>query len=825
MANNWKDMLLNKQHHDPKDALVSSDPSRFKKALRGNKYRIQGVGSFGGKRFVRKKGQFRRGLLAQNAKHKKKQASWVKRFRHHSREALQHGAIETAKKSTVLAATNGQQNEEQNDPTYQTLSKTTQGGSRLKARLKRHRNRKGKRLAKKLGKPVQTSYSRKSVRKMMKQRALKGATFSWRHPISSIRHLLKAILMLPVVIKSMAILLLVGLVFGLIALMSSMFGWLVPTMSTTADSKPLTDAYSYITELDTDATKKVIDSMANTDGNGRSLIINGQEATTDGIELISDFDRELAYLSIKYDDFTVDDAFKQKIKKLHDQMMSVTVDSKTVTVNLSSFDEWEKNHPKALSQDDKDRLDAMGQVGQYRTQEILGSPFEDQNATIMVNDRYAWRMRGGQKNMSNHIRISSETGKKIVAVMSGTVTAVGNSSVTIATDGKRTVTGGLKTVTVKPNQEIKKGDQIGISEKNITLQLIKITQQSASDESSSMLSSSRSSESVSQTPGLSSKDSSSVSSSIVAASSVPLPPVEEELNPAFALPNVKYTYATTYGLVTSGGDLTGQDFDANKFHAAWVKYFSNGVLADKESYSIDAAKKAGVNPALIAAIMGTESSWGTSAAVRGANNPSGQMSGGTIIAYPSLEGGIDATGNTLHNLVVTRGLNTVQKLGAAYAPIGAINDPNNLNLNWVPNVNKLLAIFGFKSGDSIGNITLHNGGNSYPVGQCTWWAKARSGWAANNWGNGADWGSSAAAAGFSVDHTPQQGALVSFAAGQMVGNWQADPVYGHVAYVESVDSDKGTITISQGGTGFKQQPGPNLQTLGNVGAYTYIHPR
>ncbi|RND67861.1 N-acetylmuramoyl-L-alanine amidase domain-containing protein precursor [Lacticaseibacillus paracasei] len=825
MANNFKEMLLNKQHHDPKDALVSADPNRFKKALRGNKYRIQGVGGFGGKRFLRKKGQFRRGLLAENARKKKQSANWVKRFRRRSRLALQHGAVETAKKSAVAAANNGNQNEQSNDPVYQELTSAKKGAGRLKARQRRHRNRKGKRLAKKLGKPVQTSYSRKSIRKMMKQRALKGATFSWRHPISSIRHLLKAILMLPVVIKSMAILLLVGLVFGLIALMSSMFGWLVPAMSTTADSKPLTDAYSYIMELDTDATKKVIDSMANTDGNGRSLIINGQEATTDGIELISDFDRELAYLLIKYDDFTVDDAFKQKIKKLHDQMMSVTVDAKTVTVNLSSFDEWEKNHPKALSQDDKDRLDAMGQVGQYRTQEILGSPFEDQNATIMVNDRYAWRLRGSQKNMSNHIRISSEFGKKIVAVMSGTVTAVGNDSVTIATEGKRTVTGGLKTVMVKPNQEIKKGDQIGTSEKNITLQLVKITQQSASDESSSMPSSSSSSESVSQMPGLSSSRSSSTSGSTVAASSAPLPPVEEELNPAFALPNVKYTYATTYGLVTSGGNLTGQDFDANKFHAAWIKYFSNGVLADKESYSIDAAKKAGVNPALIAAIMGTESSWGTSAAIRGANNPSGQMSGGTIISYPSLEAGIDATGTTLHNLVVTRGLNTVQKLGSAYAPVGAINDPNNLNLNWVPNVNKLLGIFGFKSGDSIGNITLHDGGNSYPAGQCTWWAKARSGWAANNWGNGADWGSSAAAAGFSVDHTPQQGALVSFAAGQMVGNWQADPVYGHVAYVEAVDADKGTITISQGGTGFKQQPGPNLQTLGNVSAYTYIHPR
>ncbi|MFT9154307.1 MAG: M23 family metallopeptidase, partial [Lacticaseibacillus paracasei] len=605
MANNWKDMLLNKQHHDPKDALVSADPSRFKKALRGNKYRIQGVGGFGGKRFVRKKGQFRRGLLAQSAKAKKKQAGWVKRFRHRSRQALQHGAVETAKKSAVVAANNSQQNEDQNDPTYQSLAKTKQGASRLRAQRKRHRNRKGKRLAKKLGEPVQTSYSRKSIRKMMKQRALKGATLSWRHPISSARQMLKLLLSVPIMIKSVSIILIIGIAFSLLAMMSSMFGWLVPAMSTTADSKPLTDAYSYITELDTDATKEVIDSMANT--SGRSLIINGQEATTDGIELISDFDRELAYLSIKYDDFKVDDAFKQKIKKLHDQMMTVTVNAKTVTVNLSSFDEWEKNHPKALSQNDKDRLDAMQQVGQYRTQEILGSPFENQDETIMVNDRYAWRLRSGEKNMSNHIRISSDVGKKIVAVMSGTVLSCSNGSVTIATDSKRTVIGGLKTISVKPYQEVKKGDQIGTSEKNITLQLTKITQQSAPQESSTAPSSSTDSDSVPSTPGLTSKGSvssapatstSGSGSSESTSSASPAQPIEEELNPAFALPNVKYTYATTYGLVTSGGDLTGQDFDAGKFHAAWVKYFSNGVLADKESYSIDAAKKAGVNPAL-----------------------------------------------------------------------------------------------------------------------------------------------------------------------------------------------------------------------------------
>ena len=142
--------------------------------------------------------------------------------------------------------------------------------------------------------------------------------------------------------------------------------------------------------------------------------------------------------------------------------------------------------------------------------------------------------------------------------MSGTVTAVGNGSVTIATEGKRTVTGGLKTVMVKPNQEIKKGDQIGTSEKNITLSLSKSRSRAHLTSLHQCHRLRSSSESVSQMPGLSSKNSSSASSSTVAASSAPLPPVEEELNPAFALPNVKYTYATTYDLVTSGGNLTGQ---------------------------------------------------------------------------------------------------------------------------------------------------------------------------------------------------------------------------------------------------------------------------
>lgn len=113
-------------------------------------------------------------------------------------------------------------------------------------------------------------------------------------------------------------------------------------------------------------------------------------------------------------------------------------------------------------------------------------------------------------------------------------------------------------------------------------------------------------------------------------------------------------------------------------------------------------------------------------------------------------------------------------------------------------------------------------GNTYPWGQCTWYVKQVAPWAGNNWGNGGQWGSSAAAAGFRVDHTPAAGAIVVFVPGQSVGGqWTADGAYGHVAYVESVNGS--SIAISQGGMGFSNPAGPNTQTVSNAGSYIYIH--
>jgi peptidoglycan DL-endopeptidase CwlO len=114
-------------------------------------------------------------------------------------------------------------------------------------------------------------------------------------------------------------------------------------------------------------------------------------------------------------------------------------------------------------------------------------------------------------------------------------------------------------------------------------------------------------------------------------------------------------------------------------------------------------------------------------------------------------------------------------------------------------------------------------GNTYPWGQCTWYVKSVAPWAGNGWGNGAQWGGSAAAAGFTVNHTPAAGSIIVFAAGQSVGGqWTADGSYGHVAYVQSVSGD--SVTISQGGMGFSSPTGPNTQTISGASSYVLYPP-
>ena len=72
--------------------------------------------------------------------------------------------------------------------------------------------------------------------------------------------------------------------------------------------------------------------------------------------------------------------------------------------------------------------------------------------------------------------------------------------------------------------------------------------------------------------------------------------------------------------------------------------------------------------------------------------------------------------------------------------------------------------------------TYSTNASSYPTGECTWGAKTLAPWAGDYWGNGAQWATSAAAAGFRTGSTPQVGAIAC---------WN-DGGYGHVAVVTAV---------------------------------------
>ncbi len=111
-----------------------------------------------------------------------------------------------------------------------------------------------------------------------------------------------------------------------------------------------------------------------------------------------------------------------------------------------------------------------------------------------------------------------------------------------------------------------------------------------------------------------------------------------------------------------------------------------------------------------------------------------------------------------------------------------------------------------------------SGGNRYDFGYCTWYAfnrRAALGRPIGGmWGNASSWASLARGSGFSVNNRPEVGAVLQTA--------NAAGGYGHVAVVESVNSD-GSILISE--MNYAGWNVKSTRTIGadSVGSYNYIH--
>lgn len=104
--------------------------------------------------------------------------------------------------------------------------------------------------------------------------------------------------------------------------------------------------------------------------------------------------------------------------------------------------------------------------------------------------------------------------------------------------------------------------------------------------------------------------------------------------------------------------------------------------------------------------------------------------------------------------------------------------------------------------------------NLYTAGQCTWYVYDKvNGAIGSTWGNANNWANAAKAAGYTVNHTAEAGSILQTTAGSL----------GHVAYVESVNSD-GSITISEMNyTGGAYVTDTRTISASEVSSYNYIH--
>lgn len=382
----------------------------------------------------------------------------------------------------------------------------------------------------------------KSNARRVKNASIKSAQAVYRIGIKAVAN--------PIVIKgaviSFAFFLIIGLMIGVVSSVTS----LIPSFSLKSDDIELTKTYNYITELDTDKTLEV-KKLANEkiDGVETNILLNGQEISTQNLEFVTDFDKVLSYLDLKYGDYSFDswingllggDNVKGEIEKLHDKLIhiekkpktktieqeitttdsngntttikeTITVKTLDVEITLTGFDEVIDND-ELLSKSEKEQLKASEEVGAYTTRQAMKNPIKD-TTQVTVTDRYAYRERNESKDFRHSIAIQEEANKQVIAVFGGKITSVIDSSVTIEKKDQKITYEGISSPSVKEGDSVLIGQDIATSQNTLSL-----------------------------------------------AYEQKVKGKWEELNPAFYLPDVKYMYQTNYSLGSnvSGGAITGE---------------------------------------------------------------------------------------------------------------------------------------------------------------------------------------------------------------------------------------------------------------------------
>lgn len=436
-----------------------------------------------------------------------------------------------------------------------------------------------------------------------------------------------------VVIKGAGIGLIVIAICSILLIVAVTVSSMISSFTIKTEEAELTKTWSYLTELDTDATLKIRSGT-------NELEVNGAYSSREKVDIYTNIDVVLAYMDGVYGDYKLDRNLpgrgvtaQSELSTLYQQLISQSTKDGKDSLTIQEVTDFMNKEKK--DKDLEEQLSAMAEAGQYSSLEELGNPFPE-NEQVMVKQRFGYYVKENKKAESKGITIQSDKGKAVHAPMSGVIIVSKNGA--SITKGKQTVSLSNIDSTVTNRSEVKKGQDIGktTGENNLEIEYSK---------------------------------------------------AGVTVNPGFYFPNVQYLQFTNYGYSSMGSG-----FDEALFRMLiTTKCNAFSMKADK---ILAEAKKAGVSPVIFAAIMIHESSWGTSRAIMEHNNPSGQMTSSGLIHYNSLDEGIEATGKTLHNLIIERKLQTVEALGSVYCPIGAANDPLGLNKNWVPAIKVFMTQLG-----------------------------------------------------------------------------------------------------------------------------------
>lgn len=128
-----------------------------------------------------------------------------------------------------------------------------------------------------------------------------------------------------------------------------------------------------------------------------------------------------------------------------------------------------------------------------------------------------------------------------------------------------------------------------------------------------------------------------------------------------------------------------------------IEELSSECTLDEVSCKIKkVAQNYGVDWRLAIAISMHETGKYTSVAFNEKNNVGGNFRNGSLMVFEDLDKGIDFFISNLKTKYIDLGLDTIEEISVKYAPIGAENDPNNLNQYWVSGVYKYYKELGGK---------------------------------------------------------------------------------------------------------------------------------